>query len=372
MKPLERTNLIQAIALKLQAEYKTVQINSYLRQYKLPVENVTMVPSKRLYVEELLESVSEVTLISIAKELGISTATPAANHSELAHIMEMLSVEYAQKAFHDALDTIDSSPDEAIGKAATLLESICKVILDKLRIEYPSDQSIQPLYASVAKAMDLSPDAQADPEIKRVLGGLMNAAQGIGALRTQYGAVHGKGKRNYRLAARHAKLAVAAASALGLFLFETFNERIEKKTAISEPVRRDCINIILALTTTFHGRLALLEFLNKIWDLKKMPSKDSRYENAEGDIWQHMINNSDIDEETLLIDYLGLLFCTDEVFLKFVELVLDPLVFVGTAEQKDLLISQLNENIGGDGFQLVPAGPVARQTVEARRVRLRE
>ncbi|MNW60120.1 hypothetical protein D3C74_380790 [compost metagenome] len=44
------------------------------------------------------------------------------------------------------------------------------------------------------------------------------------------------------------------------------------------------------------GKYELVDFVNRIWDLNSIPSTDSRFKTASGDIWQHMINNSDWDE----------------------------------------------------------------------------
>ena len=73
--------------------------------------------------------------------------------------------------------------------------------------------------------MQLSPDGQADDDIKRILGGLVNVGAGIATLRTKYSNFHGKGKRQYRLGKRHARLAVNSLTTTGLFLLETYQER---------------------------------------------------------------------------------------------------------------------------------------------------
>jgi hypothetical protein len=41
------------------------------------------------------------------------------------------------------------------------------------------------------------------------------------------------------------------------------------------------------------GQLDDVEFLERIFDLKNLPSTDSRYPDAVSDIWQHRINNDD-------------------------------------------------------------------------------
>ena len=43
----------------------------------------------------------------------------------------------------------------------------------------------------------------------------------------------------------------------------------------------------------YYGRLTEVEFLRRIYPIDKMPSTDSRYPNAEGDIWQHTVNYDD-------------------------------------------------------------------------------
>jgi AbiJ N-terminal domain 3 len=58
-------------------------------------------------------------------------------------------------------------------------------------------------------------------------------------------------------------------------------------TKISEITRRDILDVIFLEKINLYGRLEEIEFLSRIWDLDSMPSSDSRYKNATGDIWQH-------------------------------------------------------------------------------------
>ena len=67
-----------------------------------------------------------------------------------------------------------------------------------------------------------------------------------------------------------------------------------RKRRISEITRRDIVDaLLLDKSAPFHGRLGLVSFLKRIWPLTSMPSTDSRFKDAEGDIWQHMVNNYD-------------------------------------------------------------------------------
>jgi len=97
------------------------------------------------------------------------------------------------------------------------------------------------------------------------------------------------------------------------------------------------------------GRLDLTTFLKRIWPLEQMPSTDSRFENAEGDIWQHMIDNSDWDYY-YLFNYLNLTNGPDEQFLRFVEELTHPVV--RPPEQQEELVNLINRHLEKDGFKL--------------------
>ncbi|WP_409179018.1 hypothetical protein [Brevibacillus fortis] len=97
------------------------------------------------------------------------------------------------------------------------------------------------------------------------------------------------------------------------------------------------------------GKYDLVDFLNRVWNLDSMPSSDSRFMTASGDIWQHMINNSDWDEVYLYEKYLELMIALDEVFIKFLEQVVHPLV--RQQEEQDEYIDFINKHLENDGFK---------------------
>ena len=108
---------------------------------------------------------------------------------------------------------------------------------------------------------------------------------------------------------------------------------------ISEITRREIIDYLLLRTPPFHGKQDLVSFLKRVWDLSSMPSTDSRFSDAEGDIWQHMINNSDWEYDYLLITYLDLLKCEDGIFLSFLQQTLHPL----TRTEDSIVSESVNE-----------------------------
>lgn len=122
---------------------------------------------------------------------------------------------------------------------------------------------------------------------------------------------------------------------------------------ISRISREKILDYLLNRRENFHGKLGLLEFLGKVFDLKSLPSKyDHRFNNAWDEIWQHKVNNYDWSDEYLLKDYLGLLKCNDRIFISFLEACLHPEVY----EDKRLVMEtffKFRSVLLNDGYDLV-------------------
>jgi hypothetical protein len=90
-----------------------------------------------------------------------------------------------------------------------------------------------------------------------------------------------------------------------------------------------------------------------------MPSHDSRYSNAEGDIWQHCLNNNDWDRNWVFSDgRFRLLDCPDRSFLKFLCEMIHPLVRPDLVESAKLA-THMNEQLRIVGWELVEAEKIA-------------
>ena len=81
------------------------------------------------------------------------------------------------------------------------------------------------------------------------------------------------------------------------------------------------------VTYNYYGRLEEIDFLKRLYDLERMPSFDSRFVNAEQDIWQHTVNNDDYPYCWVFEDKrFNLQDGSDEVYLKFLCEVFHPAV----------------------------------------------
>lgn len=124
--------------------------------------------------------------------------------------------------WHKALARRQSDPEGAITVARTLLETVCKRVLDELAVKYTDKEDLPQLYRMAAKELNLAPDQHTEEPIKQILGGAMTLVNGIGTLRNRLSDAHGRGgSLPVRPSPRHASLAVNTAGAVATFLVET-------------------------------------------------------------------------------------------------------------------------------------------------------
>jgi len=145
-------------------------------------------------------------------------------------ITRVLSAEYVTQQVTRMEAAVDSDPELAIGTAKEFVETICKTILGDLGETFSKDASLLDLVKQVRAKLELLPEnihekAKGAETIKRILSNLGTAAQGLAELRGLYGTGHGKAAGTGGLQPRHARLAVGAATTLGVFFFETYQDR---------------------------------------------------------------------------------------------------------------------------------------------------
>lgn len=140
--------------------------------------------------------------------------------------LETFDLEGVHAVWTKALSRRASDAEGAITIARTLLEAVCKRILDEQGVEYSDKDDLPKLYSSAARALNLAPDQHSEEPIRVILGGAMNLVNGIGTLRNRLSDSHGRGgRRPVKPSPRHASLAVNAAGAIAAFLVETYREK---------------------------------------------------------------------------------------------------------------------------------------------------
>lgn len=120
------------------------------------------------------------------------------------------------------------------------------------------------------------------------------------------------------------------------------------RTHVSDLTRRR----IIAL---FEGKplstgLDEVDFIRRVWPIATMPSPyEADPGTLEDAIYQHTIRNDDWTQQELL-QFLGLLSCSQQQFFRFLQEVTDPIA--QSVERQAQLVNDINEHLKHDGFVL--------------------
>lgn len=143
-------------------------------------------------------------------------------------------------------------------------------------------------------------------------------------------------------------------------------------TSITSITRRDIFDLFrcgiiedflgedIYIKYPYYGRVDTLNFLNRIYDLKYLESKDSKYESIEHEVTMHLQNGDDSgcwifeDERFKLCDG------NDSILLKFLCEVFHPEV---RDEKKNWMIflDKINELLRKDGYELFVSGKLSER-----------
>lgn len=132
------------------------------------------------------------------------------------------------------------NPGLVFDLAKTLVESTCRAVLGERSIEFSEEDDLPRLFRKVRNNLPFLPstassEAEVQESLKRTLGGLSTAIQGICELRNQCGfASHGSGRQRPAMESVQALLAAQAADAIVGFL-----HRVHRQDRTPLPSPRD-------------------------------------------------------------------------------------------------------------------------------------
>ena len=145
--------------------------------------------------------------------------------SDITATIQAADLDYVQEAWQKALERRATDAEGAITASRTLLESICKHILESAVVDYDDAAELPKLYGLTAKQLNLSPSQHTEQLFKQILGGCQTVVEGLGAMRNRHSDAHGKGQSGTKPAPRHAELAVNLSGAMATFLLQTWEVR---------------------------------------------------------------------------------------------------------------------------------------------------
>lgn len=159
-----------------------------------------------------------------AARLRVDGATVALDHAE--EIADALGAEYVTIQINRMQSAITSDTELAIGTAKEFLETISKTILDDCEIEH-DNKEVPWLIKNALNQLDIEPTSTKPEEaaraVRRLLSNLAGVGQSVAEVRNQMGTGHGKSASCEELDPAFARLVVGAATALGVFMIQSFN-----------------------------------------------------------------------------------------------------------------------------------------------------
>ncbi len=125
---------------------------------------------------------------------------------------------------------------------------------------------------------------------------------------------------------------------------------------ISKSIRRNIIDGLLLENIAWSGRENEVSFLERIFDLEKLPSYDLRYSSATDDIYQHRINNpNDWDDDWIFSDArFNLTGVHHTIFLNFLCATVHPVVRPNSTESQKL-VKHYNQQLHQCGWTIIEA-----------------
>jgi hypothetical protein len=129
------------------------------------------------YEERRMFRWEEFSALIASLEQNIIVAQPA--DDDISAILINFDTEQVNIAWQKALERRNHDPEAAITMARTLIESVCKHILDEAGISHSDKDDLPKLYYETAKQLNLAPEQHQEKVFKQILGGCKSVIQGL-------------------------------------------------------------------------------------------------------------------------------------------------------------------------------------------------
>src|SRR3546814_13776424 len=119
-------------------------------------------------------------------------------HTTLFRSLARFEPEQVHARWEAALDRRARDPAGAITLARTLIEDVCRWLLDDLGIAAADQDDLPALYRKLSKALQLAPDDHSERVFKQILGNCQYVVESLGPLRNKPGNSHKNAKASGR------------------------------------------------------------------------------------------------------------------------------------------------------------------------------
>jgi hypothetical protein len=137
-----------------------------------------------------------------------------------------------EREFKRTLSSLKDNPADAITAASTILEAIFKVYISRKGLPRPASETPNELWRTIYPTFISSGlGTEGRDDLKQIVSGLSSIIHGVAALRSHQGSSHGRWPGTHPPEARLARLAVASAHVVALFLVETWRKELTNRAS---------------------------------------------------------------------------------------------------------------------------------------------
>lgn len=144
------------------------------------------------------------------------------SEKQVSSAFSELNWQAVETLWRKALDRRESDPPGAITAAKSLVESVCKHILDSSRVAYSSGDELPTLYHAASKVVGLDPRSAKSDSARKILGACTTVVSELAALRNKQGDAHGPGLEGPLTDPAEAALAVNLAGTVSTMLAQAW------------------------------------------------------------------------------------------------------------------------------------------------------
>jgi hypothetical protein len=148
---------------------------------------------------------------------------PGTSPSGLTWALDTSESEVVRECWRKAVERVSTDPAGAITAARSLLEAVCKYVIEESGDTNDMSLELPRLHKKAAELLKLDPRPEVAESLRRVLQAGATIVDGLAHLRNKLGDAHGKGRHSPKPAKRHAEFAVMIAGAMTGLLLATLD-----------------------------------------------------------------------------------------------------------------------------------------------------
>lgn len=150
---------------------------------------------------------------------------------QVLDLLKGLKVPIINEYWKKTLERKKTDPEGAITSAKSMLESVCKHILDVHKVEYTAKDDIKTLYKKTSDSLKTNTTPKTNQTLLKIFSGCTSIIIGVSELRNNFGDAHGKGFSHSKINGNFVDFAINLSGSMTIFLIKThlYNKKNQEK-----------------------------------------------------------------------------------------------------------------------------------------------